>query len=385
MGRSLRGLLIYPISIDHPGNRGILNKMDYQARAFTELGANVDVICSSRRGPVVGDELGASYPISGRGIDSLNHYGLFYAYTRQRVAQERYDFLYIRYPLALPSFLWFLRAARKSHPELKIVSEIATYPYRRELNTPKRRVLLALDLLGRPVLHKYLDRIVTFYGQSEIHGVPCLQLRNGVDVHAIPVRRKQDSGDELVLVSVGNIAERHGLDRVIRGLAAYRRESGHMETRLDVVGDGPALPGLRSLATELGVDDSVRFMGIRHGAELDAVFDEADLALDSLAIHRLALPCSSSLKAREYCARGIPFVIASEDPDFPDELGFVHRAPSTDEPLDISALLRFHASVLRSRPNVTDEMRDYAERQLTWTAKLGPLFEYLCADRPEAS
>jgi glycosyltransferase involved in cell wall biosynthesis len=385
MGKKLRGLLIYPISIDHPGNRGILNKTDYQARAFSELGADVDVMCSSRRGPVVGGRLAGSYPLRGRGFDSLNHYGLFYVHARRQVARKPYDFLYIRYPLALPSFLSFLHAVRKAQPELKIVSEIATYPYRRELDTPKRRVLLALDVLGRAQLKRYLDRIVTFYGQSEIHGVPCLRLRNGIDVDRIRMRRTDQPNGQLVLVSVGNVAERHGLDRVVRGLASFRDDNERVSVRLDVVGDGPAVPRLRSLAKQLGVGDAVRFLGLKHGAELDAIFDEAHLALDSLAIHRLDLPCSSSLKAREYCARGIPFVIASLDPDFPDELGFVYRAPANDEPLDIPALLRFHASVAESRPNVTAEMRSYAEKQLTWTTKLEPLFEYLYARYPEAN
>jgi hypothetical protein len=110
---------------------------------------------------------------------------------------------------------------------------------------------------------------------------------------------------------------------------------------------------------------------------LDAVFDEADIALDALAIHRLHLPCSSSLKAREYCARGIPFVRAGDDPDFPADLPFVHRVPSNDAPLDISALVEFFTHLRQTIPTVHQEMRRYAEEHLTWKAKLEPLAHYL--------
>jgi hypothetical protein len=141
---------------------------------------------------------------------------------------------------------------------------------------------------------------------------------------------------------------------------------------------------LQALATTLGVDSSVRFMGIQQGAELDAVFDNADVALDSLATHRLDLPCSSSLKAREYCARGVPFVTATQDPDFPECLDFIHRVSSTDQPLNISAVREFHEQILRSLPNATTEMRDYAESHLSWTTKLEPVFQYLRDKRPAA-
>jgi hypothetical protein len=128
---------------------------------------------------------------------------------------------------------------------------------------------------------------------------------------------------------------------------------------------------------QLGIDDHVRFHGLKSGPELDAMFDEANIALDSLAIHRLHLLRSSSLKAREYCARGIPFVLASDDPDFPPELPFVHRVPSDDAPLDLSALVEFYAQLRQTTPKVHQQMRHYAEEHLTWKTKLEPLVHYL--------
>jgi len=51
----LRGVLVYPISLDHPGNRGIINKMQYQWDAFSALTSRVDDVCSSKQGPVLAD------------------------------------------------------------------------------------------------------------------------------------------------------------------------------------------------------------------------------------------------------------------------------------------------------------------------------------------
>jgi glycosyltransferase involved in cell wall biosynthesis len=179
------------------------------------------------------------------------------------------------------------------------------------------------------------------------------------------------------MIAVGNLAERHGLDRALRGMARYVNQPGAKRTTLHLVGDGPAMADLTALTTRLGIDEYVRFHGLKSGPELDAVFDEADIALDSLAVHRLHLPCSSSLKAREYCAKGIPFVLASDDPDFPAELPFVHHVPCNDAPLDVEALVKFHARLRETNPTVHQEMRCYAEERLTWKAKLEPLVHYL--------
>jgi hypothetical protein len=370
-------LLIYPISLDHAPGRGIINKMQYQWDALSVLTGSVDLVCSSKQGPVLNGELAENYQITGRWFDSLNHYALFYEYLARLANAAKYDFLYIRYPLALPSFLWFLRRAKNANPRAKIIVEIATFPYRRELRAPKRRILLALDDLGHGWLKDYVDTIVTFYGQPEIFGVPCLQLQNGVDVTRIGPSNALPSCEHFTMISVSNLAERHGLDRVFCGLARYMNEPNSKPAILHVVGDGPARPGLTALSSQLGIDHAVRFHGVKSGSELDALFDEADLALDSLAIHRVNLPQSSSLKAREYCARGIPFVLASHDPDFPTGRSFVHHAPPDDTPLDISALVEFHANLLRDEPNFARQMRDYAEKHLTWKAKLAPLVTYL--------
>ena len=83
--------------------------MEYQSRAFSKLAGPVDLACNSLRGPLLNGRLVSEYPTTGRGFNSLNHYGWFYREVAKHASSDRYDFLYVRYPLALPSFIWFLR------------------------------------------------------------------------------------------------------------------------------------------------------------------------------------------------------------------------------------------------------------------------------------
>ena len=373
----MQGLLVCPISADLPGNQGILNKMEYQRAALAELAGRVDVVCNSVRGPLLNGERFAEYPLTGRGFRSFNHYVLFYQYVWKHCEPARYDFLYIRYPFAIPSFVRFLRATKKANPGTKIIVEVPTFPYRQELRSPKQRVLLALDDVGHARLKAYIDVVVTFFGQSEIFGIPCIQTANGIDVDRIPLKRKPSSKTGISMIVVANLARWHGIDRIVRGLGHCREHDGCTPATLDIVGEGPAEDELRTLCHNLGVGHAVRFHGMRSGTELDALFADADLALGSLGMHRLGLHRSSSLKAREYCARGVPFVLASEDPDFPEGTQFVHQVSANESPVDVPALLDFVNRLRGRSPDYMMDMRRYAEMRLTWKAKLEPIVRYV--------
>jgi len=373
----MRGLFLCPISADLPGNQGILNKMEYQRAALAELAGTVDVVYSSLRGPLIGGQRFAEYSRTGRVFRSFNHYVLFYRHVWKHCHPANYDFLYIRYPFAIPSFMRFLRATKKATPNTKIIVEVPTFPYRQELRSPKQRVLLALDDLGRMRLKEYVDVIVTFFGQSEIFGIPCIQTANGIDVDQIPLRAKASRETGTSIIVVANLARWHGIDRILQGLAQYHEHGGAMPVRLDIVGDGPAMEELRTLAHDLRIEDAVCFYGTRSGRELDALFSHADIALGSLGMHRLGLHRSSSLKAREYCARGVPFVLASKDPDFPDGTQFVKQVSADESAIDVQAVLDFVNKLRERNPNYMMDMRRYAERRLTWKAKLEPIVRYV--------
>jgi glycosyltransferase involved in cell wall biosynthesis len=351
--------------------------MTYQRAAFADLAGTMDVVCNGVRGPLFDEERFAEYPLTGRGINSFNHYVLFYRHVWKYCRPAEYDFLYIRYPLALPSFLRLLRDTKRVNPAIKIIVEIATFPYREELRSPKQRVLLALDDLGRGRLKHYVDVIVTFFGQTEIFGVPCIPIANGIDIESIPLDVKSSAGPSVSMIAVANLARWHGVDRVLRGLAEHRERDGATPVTLNIVGAGPVANDLREMTRDLHLEGNVRFHGMRGGAELDALFASADLALSSLGMHRLGLHRSSSLKAREYCARGIPFVIASEDPDFPEGTPFVHRVPADESPIDVTAVVDFMQKLRQHNPDSRTDMRRYAEERLTWKAKLDPVVRYV--------
>ena len=152
---------------------------------------------------------------------------------------------------------------------------------------------------------------------------PHLTIGNGFEIKSVPLKGSRSFDNiELNLLCVANVSRWHGLDRILRGLAIY---SGTPRVILHIAGNGSELPHLQKLANDLGIADHVLFHGFLTGKTLDDLFDQCPIAVGSLGIHRKGLTETSILKAREYCARGIPYVIACIDPDFPVDFPWVLR------------------------------------------------------------
>lgn len=119
------------------------------------------------------------------------------------------------------------------------------------------------------------------------------------------LRRDLGIGDRILIGFVGFVREWHGLDGIVRILAA---EGGRRDLHLMIVGDGPAVPGLRALARELGVTDRVTFCGV---VGRDRIV--AHLACFDIALQPHVVPYASPLKLQEYMSLGLAIVAPDSD------------------------------------------------------------------------
>jgi glycosyltransferase involved in cell wall biosynthesis len=151
-------------------------------------------------------------------------------------------------------------------------------------------------------------------GHVTAAGVPRRRIAvvpNGIDLEdfvGLPPRAPSES---VRLGFVGFVRRWHGLDRVLRGLAAWR---GAPRLELTVVGDGPARSDLECLATELGLADRVRFTGLATREEIPGLMASFDIALQPASV-----PYASPLKLFEYMAAGHA-IIAPNQPNIREVL-----------------------------------------------------------------
>lgn len=142
-------------------------------------------------------------------------------------------------------------------------------------------------------------------------GVPrerIVVIPNGIDLGEFPEPAPLDPTprEEIVLGFVGFVRDWHGLDAVVRGIAAWQ---GSPRLALLVVGEGPARAGLEALAAELGVSDRVRFTGLAKREAVPGLVARFDVALQPASV-----AYASPLKAFEYMAAGRA-IVAPDQPN----------------------------------------------------------------------
>jgi len=205
--------------------------------------------------------------------------------------------------------------------------------------------------------------------------IPSFTLTNSIDVKQYPLKNHREPSDNtLRLLYVGsNTAEWHGLDRLLKGMADY---CGDMRLELHLVGHVSG--SIQRLTQFLKIESRVITHGYVTGKDLDSLFDHSELAIGTLGIHRKKLTHGSTLKVREYMARGIPFMISYTDDDLSPDLPYVLIAPPDDRPIDMDKVTQFAKDIYSAYgTDVSQKMRTYAFEHMDYRVKTIKLINFI--------
>lgn len=113
---------------------------------------------------------------------------------------------------------------------------------------------------------------------------------------------------------------------------------------------------------------------------MDAIYNKCSMALASLGLHRIGLSIASTLKTREYLAKGIPFVYSGEIDVFrEDPVDFCFQVPADESPIDIEKLVAFHDRLYAREPedDLIARIRSYAESHVGMNAAMKNVIDYI--------
>lgn len=350
---------------------GVQAKILSQCRSYHALGYQVDLIERCGANTVVMADDGLCSDIRNRRVLIGNYYVrsvLDKQYqiqdTVKYISDKQYDACYIRYDFSDPGFIHLLKALRRVCA--KIILELPTYPYDAENNkTFLSRMKLGVDTHYRRNLHKYVDYITTFYaGNETIFGIPTIVIPNGFDFSTMELVKEELPEDALHIIAVSSMREWHGYERFLMGMRNYYQAGGSRNLILHLVGNGRECPKYKELVTGYGLQEHVVFEGAMHGAALDAVYEKCAIGIDSLARHRSGIDVLSSLKSREYGAKGIPMINSCKIDVIDDDFPYLLRVPADETPINIEEVFKFYDYCFadgRSRHAVARAIRSYLE------------------------
>ena len=276
------------------------------------------------------------------------------------------DCVYIRYFLCNYSVIKFLKTIKIINPKLKVLVEIPTYPYEREMKGKK--LTLLIDRLFRLFLKKYVNKIVTFSSDKYIYGIPTINVSNGVDTSCIDIKKILTNNDSTInIIVVACFSFWHGFDRIISGLHQYYSTGGRSNYIVHFVGNGDdrVINQYKKMVEKYHLHENIIFYGEKKGKELDDIYNICDLAFDSLGRHRSGVFYNSTLKGKEYLAKGLPIISGVEtELDNIKSFQYYFRVPADETPIDFNDIYIYYKKIYDNinRQCVVNEIRHFCEQ-----------------------
>lgn len=271
---------------------------------------------------------------------------------------REFNYMYIRKPSLSLKFYKLLKYVKRENPSIKIMMEIPTYPNTNEYHGIKK-IMVLKSVICEKQLKKVVDYILTYSKDKRIWDIPCLNIPNCVDYASISQRKNyKPLENTLRLTFVAEFMYWHGADRLIQGILNYK---GDYNVVLNIVGTGKEIPNLKKMANN---DGRIIFHGFKSNREMNEIFNNTDIAIDSLGRHRSGIKYNSTLKGKEYSARGIPVVSAVQTEfDYMPGYRYYLKVPANDTPIVIEDLIKFHNEIINNGDykTISSEIREITE------------------------
>ncbi len=300
------------------------------------------------------------------------------------------DFIYFRLNMGDRQTIRFFKWLKIKNPSCKIIVEFPDYPvdWKRFLKKWHQRTFISKHKWCERHLSKYVDRIVLFNNYEEVCGVKTIVTDNGVNTEKVLLRKIESTEDDTInVISVSTMLTWQGIDRFLEGMGKYyQNEKNPRSIVLHLVGDGQSRQDYEKIVEKYSLQEHVIFYGMQFSEGLERVYDKCDIALGELARHRTQTEQkrSTSIKIREYWAKGMPIIGAANfDKQMIDSIGdYILRVPDDESDIDMLKVIEFFDSVYPvfdsdTRRKVAEQIREYAVENCSFKKTISPIRDYI--------
>ena len=279
--------------------------------------------------------------------------------------------------------------------KIRIVTEIPTFPpyqesiARAKAKAKEGRVFSALKtLIGAQLvindmnsLAKMSDMMCIVADDFKFKKTETIRIENGIDLQKNPLAAYTEK-EYINVIAVSNFAVWNGYDRAVEGLGIYYKGQPKRVIHLTFVGPLTNSPELKKHVEELGLEDKVTFTGALSGSALDAQYANADIALGALGNHRRKVFANSSLKAKEYSARGMLMVLSDAEGIEKEifEKSFIVK--SNESPIEFDKVVEWFDGIV-DKEKVKREIHDFAVKHYAWDSQMKKIIDEMNVKQKE--
>lgn len=357
------------------------NKVNAQTAAFQELGLDCYLIAIDQE---KNQRYIYFYKMDKTGLDILEkkeipylsvtnffHYKKeIHAFFKDILEKYTFDYCYIRrlvFDLVILS-----KSIRYMSKNTKILYEWPTVPLDRYAswikNFAQQLEVLYYNVFVKKAVYKEIVILQNDIKQTE----KVYSISNCIDIQKFTIHNSKPSVDDTIrFVGIAHLMNWHGYDRFIRSMKEY---SGDQKITFTIISqDTEENVKVKKLVQEYHMEDQVIFKDRCTFDELDQLIDNYHIAIGGLGYHRRGAKYDTSIKNKEYCAWGIPFVCACMDRSFPDDFKYLCKVPSDESIINIGEIIEWYQSIYEY--DYRKEMYEYAKEHLNFAKEYRDLFE----------
>lgn len=365
----MKGIYIAAVDLFNPNENGVIKKIYGQVKAFKNLGIDMDIAHIEKMKLKFNNEL------LNKRINKPSNFN-FHSQLLSNYCNElkKYNFVYIRFSRGDIKYYKLIKFLNENN--VKVIIEIPTYPYKEQYSYKKIKNVIygLLDVIIWKKIKKYVYRIATTNSMKSIEGVKCINISNGIDLDELPLSKYNQGSSSINMVGIANLNKWHGYDRVIIGLYDYYKTNDLKKeyVKFYVIGEGREKQNLLDLTEKLGLNNVVKFLGLKSGNELDHEIDKMNIGISSLALFR-AGGGHDPIKTKEFLGRGLPVVLGYEERLVDMKLDYVIKVKEDESKIDINYIVKLYEDKKWDKKVI----RKYSSENLSWESQIKKVVDSL--------
>ena len=292
---------------------------------------------------------------------------------------EKYNFklIYIRrLGMNISGWSLILKKIKKDNSRI-IYYEIPTFPFDK-VNSYKGTIVQYLEkTYFKFFVYRYVDWIPVVIQNDCKLDKKMIEFNNAINPKFIneSYRYPEKVNGSFKIIAIAHVNYWHGYDRALRSIAAYK---GDLTISLCIISnETKELRNLKQLSKKLGIEKNIEFKSYEEIKDIKSVANKFHIALGSLGYWRRNGKYDTSIKNKEYCALGIPFILANVDKSFSKSFAYQYKVQSDDSIFDMEEVIEWYRKIAET--DYKKNMIDYATKYLGYELQMKEVLRDLYA------
>ena len=200
-----------------------------------------------------------------------------------------------------------------------------------------------------------------------------VEIYNGreIEKYDISNRKINTNIDYINFVGIAHVNRWHGYGKFIEAIENY---NGNRNITFTIISNKTEeLERLKKIVTERGLQSKIHF---KDYDRINNIMEECnlyDIAIGGISYYERGAIYDTSIKNKEYCAMGIPFVNCCKDLSFPSDFKYMYTLK--DKKIDMHQILNWYDKL--EKKQILEDMHAYAKENLTFDKSIQKIIDFI--------